>query len=155
MTDRDRKQRLARVRDAQEQGARGTWATAEARAQDARERANRLEDTLTRARAELDALLRARALSDSERQSYETPLEVIQGHLEVARAEVEVRLREAAVEQGAWSERRREKRAADRLAERAVDRERSEAAAAEERQAEDQEAERQRWRRGAGGDLSA
>lgn len=152
MTDRKRKERLARVRNAQERGARGVWATAEARAQDARDRADRLEDTLSRARAELDILLRARALSDHERLSYETPLEVIQGHLDVARAELEVRLREAAEEHQTWSDRRKAKRATDRLVERSEERERDEAAADDERRADDQETERQRWRRAADGE---
>ena len=115
---------------------------AEARARDAQDRAARLEDTLTRARAELDALLRARALSDSERQSYETPLEVMQGHLDVARAELEVRLREAAAEHETWSHRRREERASERLVDRATAREEQARAAAEEREAEDLETRR-------------
>ena len=150
MTRRDaaRLERLHHVRSVQERAARAEWAAAEARARDAEARAQSLSDTLARARAELDELLRQRTIGEGELASYEMPLSVMEGHLAAARAEAEVRLREAAEEQRKWSACERDRRAVERLDERERERQRVEREALEERSASEAEAERFRRREG-------
>ena len=140
-------ERLNHVREIQEQAARAKWAEAEARARDAQDRVELLTDTLTRARAELDALLRSRSLANGDADSYEMPLEVMQGHLNAAVAERDVRRREADTEKEAWSECERDRRAAERLSEQARTRADEERTERELRIEEDLETARQEQRR--------
>jgi chromosome segregation ATPase len=145
--NRDREQRLERlreVRDVQEHVARSTWAAAEDRAAAVRQRVSSLEDTLTRARAELDELLRQRALAEAEHAVYERPLEVMAGHLAVARAECAEREAQAERERDSWAATQRDAKAATELEARARGERRREEQRREEVEAQEQETARRR-----------
>ena len=97
--------------------------------------------------ADGDANGEANSGANGDADSYEMPLEVMQGHLNAAVAERDVRRREADTEKEAWSECERDRRAAERLSEQARTRADEERTERELRIEEDLETARQEQRR--------
>lgn len=142
-----RLRRLERVRQIEEQIARGKWGEAEAVVARTAARVVELESTLERARRELHALRAGGELDLANNDTYERPIETLLAHLQAARAlHAEQRTVADRVKE-AWSKRRQALRTLERMEEKARERHDSDLARADQFEADEANITRAAWLR--------
>ncbi len=141
---RFRLERLARVREVQEELARATWAGAEREAREGEEQADALAEALRAAQRELVAARRDPRGGAARALVAERTLDTLAERLRSARERARTRRAQADRLRDAWRERERDVAALERLEERARERHQLEAGRAEALVADEAAARRDR-----------